>query len=143
MNKGFVAEASITINASVGKVWDALTNSEIIKQYMFGTDVVSDWREGSSIVWKGEWQGKKYEDKGVILKLQPMRTLQYSHYSPLSGLPDTQENYHTVTVELSSKGRTQTLVTLQQDNNTIEQERQHSQNNWKMMLTSLKELLEK
>ncbi len=142
MNKGFVAEASITINASVGKVWDALTNPKIIKQYMFGTDVVSDWREGSAIIWKGEWQGKKYEDKGIILKLQPMRTLQYSHYSPLSGLPDTQENYHTVTIELSSK-ETQTLVLLRQDNNTTEQERQHSQNNWKTMLTNLKELIER
>ena len=141
MNKGLVAEASITIHASVAKVWDALTRPEIIKQYMFGTKVVSDWREGSSIIWKGEWQGKKYEDKGVILKLQPMRTLRYSHYSPLSGLPDTQENYHAVSIELSSKGR-QTLVSLTQDNNTNEQERQHSQDNWKMMLTTLRKLLE-
>lgn len=140
--KGFVAEASTIIDASMDRVWDALTNPEVIKQYMFGTMVVSDWKEGSSIVWKGEWQGKKYQDKGTILRLQPKRLLQYSHYSPLSGLPDTQKNYHTVTVELSSKG-TQTVVSLKQDNNTTEQEREHSENNWKTMLTSLKKLLEK
>jgi uncharacterized protein YndB with AHSA1/START domain len=109
---------------------------------MFGTNVVSDWKEGSPIIWKGEWRGKKYEDKGVILKLKSRRLLQYSHFSPLSGLPDTQENYHTVTIELSSKG-TQTRVSLSQDNNATEQEREHSEKNWKTMLTDLKKLLEK
>lgn len=142
MNKGFVAEASITIHASIARVWDALINPEAIRQYMFGTNVVSDWNEGSPIIWKGEWQGKKYEDKGVILRLKSRRLLQYSHFGPLSGLPDTQENYHTVTIELSSKG-TQTLVSLSQDNNTTEQDREHSEKNWKMMLTGLKKLLEK
>lgn len=140
-NRGLVAKASIKINASAAKVWEALINPEKIKQYMFGTEVVSDWKEGSSIKWKGEWQGKKYEDKGVILKLKPQRLLQYSHYSPLSGLPDTQQNYHTVTIEISKDGA-QTLVSLSQDNNTNEQEREHSENNWKMMLASLKKLLE-
>jgi len=142
MNKGFVAEASIAIHASIAKVWDALVNPETIRRYMFGTNAVSDWKEGSSIAWNGEWQGKKYEDKGIILKLQPRRLLQYSHFSPLSGLPDTQENYHTVTIELSSKG-TQTRVSLSQDNNATEQEREHSEKNWKTMLTDLKKLLEK
>jgi len=37
----------------------------------------------------------------VILKLEPLQTLKYSHFSPLSGLTDKPENYHTVTVELS------------------------------------------
>jgi uncharacterized protein YndB with AHSA1/START domain len=64
-------------------VWDALANPDVIKQYMFGANVVSDWREGSPIIWQGEWQGGKYEDKGVVLKLAPERTIQYTHFSPL------------------------------------------------------------
>jgi len=71
VNKGLIANASIFISATAAKVWNALTNPELIRQYMFGTNVVSDWREGSPIVWKGEWQGTTYEDKGVILKLKP------------------------------------------------------------------------
>ncbi len=142
MNKRFIAKASISINAPVGKVWDALTNPEVIKQYMFGTNVISDWKEGSPIVWKGEWQGKKYEDKGVILKLEPERLIQYSHFSPLSGKPELAENYHTVTIELSGD-RAQTHISLSQDNNPTEQARKHSEKNWVMMLASLKELLEK
>ena len=78
MNKGLIARASISIDSPVGKVWDAFTNPELIKRYMFGTDVISDWKEGSPIAWKGEWQGKKFEDKGVILQrcndsIQPLQ----------------------------------------------------------------------
>ncbi len=109
---------------------------------MFGTNVISDWKQGSPIVWKGEWQGKKYEDRGVILKQEPERLIQYSHFSPLSGKPDLPENYHTVTVELVSDGA-ETAVSLSQDNNETEQAREHSEENWKMMLASLKKLLEK
>ena len=64
-----IAQASTNIAAPVAAVWDALTNPALIKQYMFGTDVVSDWREGSPIFWRGEYEGRSYEDKGVILKL--------------------------------------------------------------------------
>lgn len=57
-NKDLIAKASITINAPVAKVWEALVSPAMIKQYMFGTNVVTDWKEGSPIVWRGEWQGK-------------------------------------------------------------------------------------
>ncbi len=137
-----IARAGVTIDAPVAKVWDALTNPQVIKQYMFGTNVVSDWKEGSPIVWQGEWQGRKYEDKGVILKLVPGRTIQYTHFSPLSGVPDVPENYQTVTVELSDEGR-QTRVVLTQDHNATQEEREHSEQNWRMMLEGLKQLLEK
>ena len=116
MDKELNARASVTISAPSEIVWDALVNPEAIKQYMFGTNVVSDWREGSPITWRGEWQGQPYEDKGVILQVRPGRTLQYSHFSPLSGLPDRAESYHTVTIELSGEGN-RTRVSLAQDNN--------------------------
>lgn len=141
MDKNLIARASITVDAPSIKVWDALVNPETIKQYMFGTNVVSDWKEGSPIVWKGEWQGKSYEDKGVILQFNPGRIIQYSHFSPLSGLPDKPDSYHTVTIELYGKG-TQTRVSLSQDNNPTEQAREHSEKNWGMMLTALKKFLE-
>jgi uncharacterized protein YndB with AHSA1/START domain len=141
MQRGLVAKASTTIGAPIGKVWDALVNPNVIKQYMFGTNVVSDWKEGSTIVWKGEWQGRKYEDKGTILKLQTQRMISYSHFSPLSGLADIPENYHTVTVELSSD-QNRTVVNLTQDNNPNEETRKHSEQNWEMMLSRLKKTLE-
>jgi uncharacterized protein YndB with AHSA1/START domain len=133
-----LSRAVVVIRAPIEKVWDA----ETIEQYMFGTQVSSDWKAGSAILWKGEWQGKRYEDRRVILRVEPRRRLQYTHFSPLSGLPDALENYHTVTIDLSSESLT-TRVSLSQDNNLTDQARDHSAKNWQMMLEGLKTLLEK
>ena len=141
MDKNLIAKASVSIDAPREDVWQALLNPAAIKQYMFGTTVVSDWKEGSPIVWKGEWQGKSYEDKGVILQLKPERTIQYSHFSPLSGMPDRPENYHTVTVELSGD-ENQTQVELSQDKNASDEERAEAEKNWGMMLAGLKKFVE-
>lgn len=142
MGTALIAKAAITVNVPRERVWNALMNPEAIKQYMFGTDVVSEWREGSRIVWKGEWQGKVYEDNGMILQLRPRRRIQYSHFSPLSGLPDKPENYHTVTIELSGD-ENETRISLLQDNNATEDARAHSEKNWGTMLAALKKFLER
>lgn len=141
MDNNLIAKAAVTIEASRPAVWDALVDPQAIGQYMFDTNVVTNWEEGSSIVWRGEWQGKKYEDKGVLTQIRPEKVLQYTHYSPLSGLPDKPENYHTVTIELYGNGD-QTHVSLKQDNNSTEEEREHSEKNWKTMLDELKKYLE-
>jgi uncharacterized protein YndB with AHSA1/START domain len=141
VDEHLVARVSTTIDAPVAKVWDALVTPETIKRYMFGTTVVSEWKEGSSILWKGEWKGKSYEDKGVILSFEPTRRLRYTHYSPLSGLADIPDNYHTVSIELSEEAGS-TRVSLAQDNNPTEQARDHSERNWGTMLDGLKKLLE-
>ena len=141
MDNQLIAKAAININAPLSKVWDALINPKLIKKYMFGTDVISDWKEGSKIIWQGEWQGKTYVDNGVILRMIPEKLIQYSHFSPLSGLPDNPDNYHRVTIELLHE-KTDILVSLTQDNSQTEQEKQHSEKNWKMVLESIKKLLE-
>lgn len=141
MNRGLVAKQSVTINAPAPKVWDALVNPETVKQYMFGATVASDWKPGSAITFTGEWQGKQYQDKGVIVRVEARRLLEYTHFSPLSGLPDAPDNYHMVTIELSEQdGRT--TLSLSQDNNPTEQAREHSEKNWGVVLANLKKLVE-
>lgn len=142
MDMDFIAKASVTIDAPRPKVWDALMDPQAIKQYMFGTHVDTDWEEGSPIVWKGEWEGKPYKDKGVLTQIRPEKVLQYTHYSPLSGMPDKPENYHTVTIELYGDGN-ETHVSLTQDNNPTDEAREHSKKNWETMLDALKKYLEK
>jgi uncharacterized protein YndB with AHSA1/START domain len=141
-NNNRIAKAEIEIDAPKNRVWDALVTPARIKEYMFGTNVATDWKEGSPITWEGEWEGQRYEDKGVIRKVQPDRLLEYTHFSPLAGRPDKPENYHTVTVELSGHNG-YTHVALSQDNNPTEEACAHSAENWKMMLTRMKKLLEK
>ena len=131
-----------TIAADPGTVWRALVDPAAIKQYMFGTTVESNWSPGSPITWKGEWQGRAFEDKGTLLRVEPGRLLQYSHFSPLSGLPNEPENYHTVTIALEPEGAG-TSVTLTQDGSTTEEARQHSEETWRTMLDSLKSYAEK
>ena len=141
MNPQHIAKQSIIINAPVAKVWDALVTPEIIKHYLFGTNVASDWEEGSPITWSGEWQGKSYVDKGVILKVEKPKLLRYTHFSPLSGVPDKPENYHTVTIQLDDM-KTSVVLSLSQDNNPTEEAREHSESNWKMVLEGLKRFVE-
>lgn len=141
MKSNLIARSDITVNARKSEVWAALVSQSALKKYMFGADVISDWKEGSRIVWKGVWEGRAYEDKGVVLQAKPEHRLQYSHFSPLSGLPDVPENYHTVTIELAeSDGRTH--ITLTQDGNENENAREHSAKNWSMMLEGLRKYLE-
>ena len=136
-----IAKANVTIDAPPSEVWAALVTPAAIKQYMFGADVRTDWNEGSPITWSGEWQGKRFQDKGKILQVQPGRRLQYTHFSPLAGQPDTPENYHTVTIELTGVGGT-TQVTLTQDNTSTEAARKESEKNWKTMLQGLTKVVE-
>jgi uncharacterized protein YndB with AHSA1/START domain len=141
MNNKFVAKSTTTINAPASKVWEALTKPDLIKRYLFGTEVTTDWKVGSPITYKGEWEGKSYEDKGKIIKFDPEKSLVSTHWSPLSGVPDIPENYHTVTYQLSEKdGRTE--VTILQDNNATEDEKAHSEQNWRTVLEGMKKLLE-
>ena len=141
MNNKSTAKATVTINAPISKVWQALVNPEIIKQYLFNTDVISDWKVGSPIIYRGEWEGKPFEDKGKILAVEPEKLLRSTHWSPLSGVPDSPENYHTVTYTLSDRGGS-TEVTITQDNNATEGEKAHSEKNWQTVLDGMKSLLE-
>jgi uncharacterized protein YndB with AHSA1/START domain len=85
-------------------------------------------------------RGKRYEDKGTILEVQPERLLRSTHFSPLSGLDDVPENYHTVTNTLEDDGGGARL-TLTQDNNADAEAAAHSEQNWNTMLESLRALL--
>ena len=141
MAKDHIAKSSTTINAPVDDVWDALVDPKKIKKYMFGTTVTSKWTEGSPIKWKGEFKGKKYEDKGVIQRFEPGEVLEYTHFSPMEGKPDAPENYHTVTIELTPSGK-KTKVVLSQNNNPTVEAKKHSEQNWSGMLEGLKKMLE-
>lgn len=139
--RGAVATAETNINATPERVWSALVDPEQIKQYMFGAQVVTDWTPGSSIVWKGEYDGKKYEDKGQVLEVEASRRLKVTHFSPLSGQKDEPSNYHTVTYDLSKRGDT-THLSLSQDNNANADEVKNSTATWAAMLAGMKDFIE-
>jgi uncharacterized protein YndB with AHSA1/START domain len=143
MTRGFAAIKRVTIHATRGEVWEALTDPDKVKQYLHGTEMSTDWKEGSPIVWRGEWKGRSYEDKGTVLAVQSEKLLRYTHWSPMGGSEDKPENYHTVTYELAGDDGTTTL-TLSQDNNPSQEEADKmADNNWGPVLNGLKEMVEK
>ena len=142
MDKRLVLKKRVSINAPTSKVWEALVTPEWIKQYLFGTNTISDWKVGSPIVFTGTWEGKEYKDKGTILKFEKEKMLQYDYWSGFSGLPDVPENYSIITFGLSSHAG-QTTLSLAQNNFVDEKSLEHSGKNWEGVLRTLKELLEK
>lgn len=131
MNQLYTAVSTIHINASPEKVWEAITNSEKVKQYFFGSELVTTWEVESPITFKGEWQGVPYEDKGMVLIYNPRQKLSYE-------IPD---KYGVVTYEVTAKN-TQTQLTISQAGIATEEEHKQSEQNWSMVLTGIKRLLE-
>ena len=137
-----ISKSSTMINAPVNKVWDALTNPHLIKEYLFGTKTTTDWKKGSPITYEGEWQGRNYKDKGVVVDIIPEKLLHTTYWSSMSGKEDRPENYNNVLYEVEEQNGG-TLVTISQDNIKDEKELEHMNQNWGIVLESMKKLLEK
>src|ERR1035437_282792 len=141
MKKTLIAETSISVDATPAQVWKVLTTPKLIKKYLMGTDVTSDWKEGSTITYDGEYEGRKYHDKGIIKKIEPEKILQSTYLSSMSGKEDKPENYNLVTYKIEIRDN-KTILTLSQDNISTEKEKEHSIENWKMVLGKLKQVVE-
>ena len=149
LTKPLIIENTIVINAPASVVWNALVNPEQTKKYMFGCEALSDWKVGSPLIWKGEYEGKEMIFvKGHIVDIQPEKFLAYTAIDPNSTIVDTPENYLTVTYTLSSvKGQT-TLTVTQGDYSTVaegERRYQEAYNNgegWNPILRVIKKLVE-
>ena len=138
----YVARAEIEIAAPREAVWRVLTANGSRPEILFGADIESEWKLGSRIVWRGEWEGRSFEDHGRVIELEEPHRIVLTHFSPLSGQPDVPENYHTLRFELVET-RTGTRVTLDQDNNPTVDAARHSQENWSAMLAGVKALAER
>jgi uncharacterized protein YndB with AHSA1/START domain len=142
MKNHITGKASIDINVPASVVWEGLTKPELIKQYFFGTEAITDWKVGSPLIFKGEYKGKSYQDKGTILVNEPNKLLRYSYWSSMSGIEDKPENYVHVTYKLNEENHVTTL-TIIQENIPTEEMKEHSEENWNKVLDNLKGLLEK
>ncbi len=141
MPQNLTATKSIAIAASPGRVWEALTDPAQVQQYMWGSEVVSDWQQGSPLIYRGVWEGKPFEDKGTILEIDPPRLLRTNYFSPLSGKPDVPENYAEVTYALRPEGDG-TVLTVTQGSIADEAAKAKSEANWGMVLEAIKKLIE-
>jgi uncharacterized protein YndB with AHSA1/START domain len=137
-----ILKKEITINASVSKVWEAVSTSEWWDKYFPATKVTSDWKVGSPVLFTGNYQGKDFTDKGTILKFETNKIMQYTYWSGFSGLPDIPENYMIITFELVPEGSAVKLM-LTQENFNNETQYKHSDFGWNNIMLTIKEMLEK
>ena len=142
MSADHLATSSVEIDAPADAVWAALIDPDTIREYMFGSEVTSDWTVGSTITYAGEFEGTAYEDHGRILDLRPGLLMRTTHFSPLTGKQDIPENYHTITWRLAENDGV-TTVTLEQDNNETEEAARHAERNWAQVLDGLKSVVER
>ena len=141
METHFKIQYKTTINAPLEKVWEALTNPAIVKQYFFGTELVTDWKVGNPIIFQGEWEGQKYKDKGEVLEYEHNKKLSYSYLSNWSGKEDLPENYLWVCYEVKADGAN-TELTIHQSNYD-EERAKHSAGNWASLVAEMRKVVEK
>ncbi|HSW77216.1 MAG TPA: SRPBCC family protein [Candidatus Chromulinivoraceae bacterium] len=135
------SDAFIEIDAPSSEVWQAITDPIIVKKWFFGTNVESDWKVGSPIMFRGEWEGKAYEDKGIIQKIEVNKLLSYTHFSSRTGQADVPENYELVQFILSGR-EGGTTVAIHEENLPSVEARDKSLGVWSMILTNLKKVVE-
>ena len=137
----FTAKIQRTIHAPVSKVWEGLTKPELVKQYFWGTNLVTSWEPGTPIAFEGEWDGKPYRDKGTVLKFEPGKMLQYDYLSSWSDLEDRPENYQIITYRVKPKVSSTVLTIVQSKIDTLEK-KIHSAQNWAVLLKAFQQLME-
>ena len=64
------------IRSTPQKVWDALTQSELTRQFFFGRTVESDWKKGST--WRLVMEDGRTDVDGEVLESDPPRLLKVS-----------------------------------------------------------------
>lgn len=151
MNTPLIVTNTISIQGPASEVWDALTNPEKTRKYMFGCQALSDWKTGSPLLWKGQYEGKDMIFvKGIVKEIQVGKSLAYTTIDPNSStVPDVPENYTTVTYQLREEnGNTQLTVTQGDFSTVAEGEKRYKEvyNNgegWQPILDQIKEMIEK
>ncbi|GHS86138.1 hypothetical protein AGMMS50218_05440 [Actinomycetota bacterium] len=133
------ARAEVHVDAVPEAVWRALTDPALVREYFFGTTLVTDWRVGSPIVYRGEWEGRAYEDRGTVLEVDRPRRLVTDYFSPSSGLPDEPGNHQRVTYEVAPEDGG-SRVTIVQDGNRDDEGAQHAAANWASVLGGLRDV---
>lgn len=142
MDNNLIATQSIEINTNAETVWEVLTNPEKIKIYLFGTETITDWKVGSSIMFQGEYNGQGYRDKGNVIECVKNKVLSYNYWSGFSGLEDKPENYSLVTYQIEDSTENKVKFTWTQKGFANKDGQCHTEQGLKTMLEQIKKMAE-
>jgi uncharacterized protein YndB with AHSA1/START domain len=136
------SDSSVTILAPAKKVWLALTSPELVKQWQYGSDLLTTWEVGTSILFRNEWEGRVFEQKGTVLEFSPTSRLKYSLFFPRPNLQDIPEHYFVMTYELAENDGTTFLLVRQEDPRPSTANESSGGDDGPDVLAALKELIE-
>jgi len=136
------SDSIVEIAAPANKVWRALTVPELVKQWQYGSDLLTTWKPGTPIVFRNEWNGQVFEQKGTVLEFVPGSRLKYSLFFPHADLEDVPENYFFMTYELMDKGGLTSVRIRQEDPRSPPPDASSDGDGGPDVLATLKELVE-
>src|SRR5438309_11025461 len=129
----------IYIRATPERIWQALTDSELVKRYYFGSVIESDFRPGSAIVYKQPDTGRVDID-GEVLEADPPRKL--VHTFSVRWDSDLNDAPTRVAWEITPMGES-CLLSVSHDGFTEENATfAQTKGGWPIILSGLKTLLE-
>ena len=137
-----ITDSTVKILAPAKKVWLALTSPDLVKQWQYGSDLLTTWEIGTSIVFRNEWNGQVFEQKGTVLEFSPESRLKYSLFFPRPDLQDVPESCFFMTYELAESGGTTSLLVRQEDPRPSQPDELSGGDDGPDVLSLLKELVE-
>lgn len=146
MNKTMIIKEEIDFYFSKKQVWNLLTNPEITKQYMYGCEVLSEWKVGSPIIWKGitEDGAEVIYVKGEIIEIEKEKKVTFTMFDPNKGMEDKLENYVNLTYELQKTNNGTKLILTQGDFSKAENGKnryEEASKGWEMVLPIMKKVM--
>jgi len=137
-----ISTSQIMIKAPAKRVWETITEPELVKQWQYGSDLITDWSIGGKIVFHSEWEGSVFEQWGEVIEFNPFKSLRYSLFAPRPGLEDKPENYFVMSYTLDQKGEGTLLTIMQDDTRPGAEEAQEDDDAGQAVLEMLKQLAE-
>lgn len=146
MNTSMVIKEVIVFKADKKAVWNLITNPKMTKKYMFGCEVLSDWKIGSQIIWKGKTENNNeiIYVKGTILNYVENQKLTFTMFDPNIGISDIPSNYIQLDYEILNNKEGTILNITQGDfygTENAEKRFKESKQGWKMVIPTMKILL--
>ena len=136
------ADSIVKIIAPRKKVWLALTMPDLVKQWQYGSDLLTTWEIGTPIIFRNEWNGQVFEQKGSVLEFVPESRLKYSLFFPRPDLQDIPEHRIFMTYELTESEGVTSLLVRQEDPCPSAPDESTGGDEGPNVLSSLKELVE-
>ena len=96
-----LAQVRIHIPAPAAQVWQSLVTDGGLRRLFGADEIVCDWRPAAPITMRGYVRSRRFEDKGQIIAIHEGQRLRFGHWSELSGLANSPENYTLITLNLS------------------------------------------